>query len=187
MMVEITYQMVLSTLQTVSLMIGVIYYIFIMRNSQKSRELSLKAQEQTLETRQTQLLMQIYQNLSSETTLKNWIDILSYEFEDYEDFNKKYGSAYNRESFAKRYSVWRTLDGVGLLLRDGLLDVDRVYDLMDATVIPQWEKYGHIIKEFRNEGWPDAEEGFEYLYDEIMKVRKQRGIAEDVDAHVFIE
>jgi len=34
---------------------------------------------------------------------------------------------------------------------------------------------------------PDAEEGFEYLYDEIMKVRKQRGIAEDVDAHVFIE
>ncbi len=79
------------------------------------------------------------------------------------------------------------LDGVGLLLRDGLLDVDRVYDLMDSTVIPQWEKYGHIVKQHRNEGWPDAEEGFEYLYDEIMKVRKQRGIAEDVDAHVLIE
>ena len=79
------------------------------------------------------------------------------------------------------------LDGVGLLLRDGLLDADRVYDLMDTAVIPQWEKYGHIIKEIRNEGWPDAEEGFEYLYDEIMKVRKQRGIAEDVDLSSFFE
>jgi hypothetical protein len=35
------------------------------RNSQRNRELTLKAQEQALETRQTQLFMQIYQDMSS--------------------------------------------------------------------------------------------------------------------------
>jgi len=179
-MVEITYQMALSTLQTAGILVGIVYYITIMRNAQRNQRLQL-------ETRQTQLLMQIYQDLTSETTLRNWIEILSYEFEDYEEFNSKYGAAYNRESFAKRFSVWRLLDGVGLLLRDGLLDPDRVYDLMDSTVIPQWEKFGHIIKQHRNEGWPDAEEGFEYLYHEIMKVRKQRGIDEDLRVTVLIE
>jgi hypothetical protein len=27
--------------------------------------------------------------------------------------------------------------------------------------------------------WPDAEEGYEYLYDEMMRVRQERGITED--------
>lgn len=63
-MADITYQMVLSTIQTVSLVVGVIYYITIMRNSQRTRELTLesqelarKAQEHALETRQAQMFM----------------------------------------------------------------------------------------------------------------------------------
>jgi uncharacterized protein HemX len=62
-MVEITYQMILSTLQTIALIVGIVYYLIIMRNTQKTRELSLRAQELTLkaqeqakETRQAQLL-----------------------------------------------------------------------------------------------------------------------------------
>ena len=42
-MVEITSQMVLSTLQTIALIVGIAYYLTIMRNSQRTRELSLKA------------------------------------------------------------------------------------------------------------------------------------------------
>jgi uncharacterized membrane-anchored protein YhcB (DUF1043 family) len=57
--------MVLSTLQTIALVVGIAYYLFIMRNSQRNQELTLKAQEQALETRQTQLFMQIYQDMSS--------------------------------------------------------------------------------------------------------------------------
>ena len=65
-MVEITYQMVMSTIQTVSLVVGIIYYITIMRSQQRTREFALNAQEQALETRQTQIFMQIYQQLNSE-------------------------------------------------------------------------------------------------------------------------
>ncbi len=35
-----------------------------------------------------------------------------------------------------------------------------------------WEKWRDIIKEFRvKENIPDAWEGFEYLYDEMKKIR----------------
>ena len=42
-MVEITYQMVLSTLQTVGLLVGITYYLIIMRNSQRAQQLQLRA------------------------------------------------------------------------------------------------------------------------------------------------
>jgi hypothetical protein len=57
----------LATLQAVSYIMGslgvfvaAIYYVYNMRISQKNQELALKAQEQTLETRQAQLLMNLY-------------------------------------------------------------------------------------------------------------------------------
>ena len=52
-MVEITYQMVLSTLQTIALIVGIAYYLIIMRNSQRNQKIQV-------ETRQAQLFMQIY-------------------------------------------------------------------------------------------------------------------------------
>ena len=62
-MAEITYQMVLSTLQTVGLLVGIFYYVTTMRNAQKTRELTLesqelsqKAQEQSLETKTSSTL-----------------------------------------------------------------------------------------------------------------------------------
>jgi hypothetical protein len=44
-MVEITLPIVLQILQTVGILVGIVYYITIMRNSQRTRELSLQAQE----------------------------------------------------------------------------------------------------------------------------------------------
>ena len=64
-MVEITYQMILSTIQTASLVVGIIYYITIMRNQQRTRELTLKAQEHATETRQTQIFMRLYEQLNN--------------------------------------------------------------------------------------------------------------------------
>ena len=70
-MAEITYQMVLSTIQTVGLLVGIFYYVTTLRNAQKTRELTLqsmeltrKAQEQAVETRQAQL----YNNIARAQT-----------------------------------------------------------------------------------------------------------------------
>jgi len=42
-MVEITLPIMLQIMQTVGILVGIIYYITIMRNTQKTRELTLKA------------------------------------------------------------------------------------------------------------------------------------------------
>ena len=52
-MAEITYQVVLSTLQTFGLLVGIFYYVMTLRNQQKNQQLAL-------ETRQAQLFMNIY-------------------------------------------------------------------------------------------------------------------------------
>ena len=71
MMIEITYQMILSTLQTAGLLVGIFYYIMVLRNQQKNQEISLRNQELTLksqalatETRQAQLFMQLFDRWS---------------------------------------------------------------------------------------------------------------------------
>ena len=62
-MVDITYQIVLSTLQTVALVVGIAYYLFIMRNSQRNQQMQL-------ETRQAQLFMNTYLHATTEEFTK---------------------------------------------------------------------------------------------------------------------
>ncbi len=176
-MVEITYQMVLSTLQTVALIVGITYYLFIMRNSQKTRELALNAQEQALETRQTQLFMDVYR---SHTTKEHQADVsellLSWDWNDFDDFKEKYMVPPDN---AKYLSYFANLEGLGLLVRNGLLDANLVYDLQYVSIIMIWEKFLPIILEYR-EAWstPQLWGTVEYLYDEMKRIRVERSHGE---------
>ncbi len=180
-MVEITYQMVLSTLQTVGLLVGIFYYVTTLRNAQKTRELALKSQEQALETRQAQLFMQIYQDMSSPEHYKRTNELYSMEWEDWDDYDRKYGSENNPENYALRFSTWSRINGVGLLVKDGLIDVGRVHDLMRTTILWQWEKFRDIIIRTREEfNLGSFMEGFEFLANEMMKEVESRGFSVDV-------
>jgi len=164
----------------ISVSLAAFYYIMTLRNTQKNQELARKTQEHALETRRTQLLMQIYQELSSEDSMRRFADVMNMEWEDYDDFERKYGSDDHPEQFAKRLSVWRTFQGIGLLLRDGLVDAEGLYDLIGSAVFFMWVKWESIFKEFRvRYTLPDDYELFENLYLELMKVRRRRGISED--------
>jgi hypothetical protein len=189
-MVEITYQMVLSTLQTVGLLVGIFYYVTTLRNAQKTRELALKnqeltlqsqeltrkAQEQALETRQAQLFMQIYRDMSSPENFIRTNELYEMEWEDYSDFEDKYGSENNPENYALRYSTWMRLNGVGLLVRDGLIDVGRVHDLISTMIFWQWEKFKDVIRKQRElYNLPKNFEGFEFLANEMVKEVERRG------------
>ena len=73
-MVEITYQIVLSTLQTIALIVGIVYYITIMRNQQR-------AQQKTDAARNSQILIQLYNRMSDVDVVERWLDLLSTEFD----------------------------------------------------------------------------------------------------------
>jgi hypothetical protein len=180
-MVEITYQMVLSTLQTVGLLVGIFYYVTTLRNAQKSRELTLKAQEQALETRQAQLFMQIYRDMSSPEHYIRTNELYSMEWDDYDDFERKYGSENNPENYGLRYSTWARIHGVGLLVKAGLIDVGTVHDLMRTTILWQWGKFGDIIIRHREEyDIGNLFEGFEFLANVMMKETERRGYSAGV-------
>ncbi len=178
-MVEITYPMVLSTIQTASLVVGIIYYISIMRNQQRTRELALKAQEHATETRQTQIFMRLYEQLNNAETYTSWAELANMEI-DNEEYLQKYDSSVNPAHFGKRAHLWFTFNTVGELLLMGIIKPDLIHRLTLRTmVIVIWERWEHIIRATRvRENTPDIWNGFEHLYNEMKRYRKERDYPE---------
>jgi len=140
-MVEITLTLVLQIVQTVGILVGIIYYITIMRNSQRNQELTLKAQEQTLETRQAQLFLNIYNVYSSKQFQRGREELMHLrEWTDYDDF-AKYGSDVDPEAKATWDSILMWLEGLGVLVKRGLIDPELVHDLLYAFIINFWERH----------------------------------------------
>jgi len=174
-MVEITLPIVLQILQTAGILVGIIYYITIMRNQQKTRELSLRAQEQATKTRQIQIFMQIFQQLNSEETHKSWAELANLEI-NIEDYLQKYDSSVNPAHYAKRAVLWYSFNTIGELLRMGIIDPVLLHRLsLGPMVIITWERWADIIRELRvMHNAPDIWEGFEYLYNEMKRLRSER-------------
>ena len=169
-MVEITYQMVLSTLQTAGLLVGIFYYIMTLRNQRKNQDLQL-------ETRQTQLFMQLFQHHISKERFQDSMKLSQMEWDDFDDFARKYDSAVNVENFAMRYNQWYFWEGMGLLLNKGLIDGDMIYHLLGSGfgILTDWDQFGSIIKEMRVRlDQPNMNFWFEYLVEEMKKIREEK-------------
>jgi hypothetical protein len=175
-MVEITYQMVLSTIQTIALVVGIVYYLAIMRNAQKTRELTLKSQEQATETRQAQLFMYIYDRWSSQEYNQHFWALREWEWKDYEDFTEKYGGDKHPDLIYHFSAIGTFFEGIGVLVKRGLIDPTLVDDLMSNSVVVYWEKLGEsIIKERRRrDNFPQLYEWVEYLYNIIKPIRDRQ-------------
>ena len=102
--------MILSTLQTAGLLVGISYYIMTLRNQQKS-------QKHAEETRKIQLMLEITQYIQSGNQA-DWQDLLNLEWTDFNDFQSKYGFENNPTIYSKRLGAWRNLSVSGLLIRD---------------------------------------------------------------------
>jgi hypothetical protein len=180
-MVEITLPIVLQIIQTVSLVVGILYYLIIMRNSQRTRELTLqsqeltrKAQEQALETRQAQLFMQLYNRLNEGEFCESYGKVVyGYEWEDFDDWKKKYHPKVDLDAWIPWVSVARFFLGIGTLVKRKLIDVDLVADIMGGPVIWTWDKMSPIVKELKVDlKRPQLWDDFEYLYNEIKNIEQ---------------
>ena len=122
--------------------------------------------------------MDIDQEMKSYENYRRIIELINMQWDDYDDFEKKYGSDNNPENFATRYSILYSLNSIGILVKDGFIDADTVYDLLgEVSTIWLWKKFESIITETRRRyNAPSTMEYFEFLYDEVMKVRDKRGV-----------
>ncbi len=149
-------------LQTVSIVVGstglliaAIYY-------------ALQIRHQT-RLRQTDLVMKLYSNFNSLEFQKIWEKILKREAKDFQEYQKKYGNA-------EAVTVGMFFEGIGILLKRKLIDIDLVDDMFTSPIKRTWEKMRNMTLEARKAtNTPETFEWFEYLYNEMQK-REQKGV-----------
>ena len=175
----------LSTIRDLVAIFGVIagfsYYVLTVRANKKNQELMLKsqelsrqAQEQQLETRQAQLFMQIFSRIYEERNILNAIELLKSEWKDYDDWYSQYGLV-NPEGYAKFNSRAIFYEGIGVLVKRGLIDASLVDDLISSHTLRFWSKIQDVVYEYRKRtGDNDYCEWVEYLADEVKKLRDER-------------
>ena len=163
--IQAAYYMVAAT----GVLVAAVYYVMTIRTTQRNLK-------ENLETRQTQLYMQIYQQMSDEKFGKIYIDFMNMTWKDYDVFEKKYGSDEHPENYAKRWNLWYTCDGVGYILRRGKIDVETVTNLGGGFFVFVWEKSKDVIIEQRKKyGLPALLNNFEYPAGEVKRWSNEQG------------
>jgi hypothetical protein len=167
--IQAAYYMVAAT----GVLVAAAYYVYNIRTTRKTQELALKAQQQTLETRQAQLLMQIFDKISDKDYREDFMEtVWNWKFDSYEDYITNIGS--NTEKVARLTHVVDTLGGVGVLLENRLVDPKMVYQVLGWEPILAWEKYEPIIKEWgRRTGESKMFPGLEFLYGELSRLYEE--------------
>ena len=157
-MVEITLPILLQFVQTVGILVGIVYYVTMLRHSETARR--------------TQMFMPLYSRVIDAEYRRHFSDIMVWEWSDYDEWERKYYE--NRDEWAKLMNVLNIQDWVSVLLERKQIDVGLVRDVMRESTIRFWERIEPIVKEFRVR-WdlPRFGEGAEFLYRE-MKKRKPR-------------
>ncbi len=181
-------QTLIGYMTPISLTIGVFYYIMTIRTNQKNQEISLKnqeltlqsqeltrkAQEQALETRQAQLFMNIYnQSFANQEWLDAYTKVMRTHWESYEEYMQKqdWNSDESDSEFIRAANlVYCFYEGLGVFVKEGLVDIRMIALTMTWMTRTLWEKIAPIIYESRKRmNYPRMLSEFEYLYDELMK------------------
>lgn len=165
----VEFNTILSLIQATGIIVGVAYYIMNIQNNQRNQALSFKAQQQQLETRQTQLMMQIYDHINNKEFNRDYTEIIwDWTWRDWDEYLQKYGTV--PEEIAKLVYILTFFEGVGVLVEQGLINSQLVGDMMGNFVLFCWAKLGQMIIEFRKHyHTPDQWMKTEYLYGEMLK------------------
>jgi hypothetical protein len=171
--------------------VAAVYYVLNLRISQRNQELTLKAleqsaqaqelslktQQQNLETRQAQLFMQLFDRWSgSEFALK--YGKAAYEIypkcnNNPEELNvflhQKINEHFDPEVFAIYQQLTIFFDGVGVLVRKGLVDIDLVERIFYDRIIWYWEMIKPRALFVRESFGPKHLEDLEWLYEEMVR------------------
>ena len=150
-----------------SVSVAAIYYAFTLRINIKNQEQGLKAQQQTLETRQAQMFMNIYDKHSSIEFSKAWEKTVFTPWRTWEEFSKLWE---NPEFNDAAMLIGTSYDGLGVLVMEGLLDIKLVALLMGARVRLWGEKIMPILEDGRRAmGFRRWLSEAEYLYNELIR------------------
>jgi hypothetical protein len=144
-----------------SVSVAAIYYIMNLRETMRNRKITL-----------TNNLMQSF--LTPEGCLR-FAEMLNMQWSDIKDYYMKYDSNINPSNFAMRYSYWSTIDLIGHIYKEKLVDLETLYSVTGPFVVWTWVKFNLIIKDYRKMAYgKDMFRDFEDLARVMYELKKQR-------------
>lgn len=159
-MVEITYQMVLGTLQTVGLLVGIAYYILTLSYTRRN-------QEQTLRTRHAAIYHQIIFPALSIAGMKNILLLEANPVSSFEEYQKLIRS--NNELLVAWYWMCNLYEMTGIYLREGVADIKFFALHNPYWNLRFWRQAKPIIYKLRESLGSGYFQNMEYLFDSLEK------------------
>ena len=117
------------------------------KKEQETREMELKAQQQTLETRQAQMFLNIYDQTKSQEYISAFNKVvLDSRWENFADYQKVMKNKRFRDL---DYVLEMFYEGLGALVRENLINVRMVALLLSGNIQLYWKKYEPIVEDVR--------------------------------------
>jgi hypothetical protein len=127
-------------------------------------------------TRRLQIIKDIWDWISEEEGYKKFIYLMTMTWSDYHNFGEKYGGFTNPDGYAQRFSVWNKMNGLGYMVKEGVIDVETVYDTGAGRIVWMWEKFEPVISIDRaNLSAGYLFKWWEYLAGELRREADKRG------------
>jgi len=152
-------QTVSIVIASVGVFVAAVYYVLQIRHQTRMR--------------QTDVFWRIYSSFNSKEFIEAWTKIFNLEFEDYNDFVKKYSLPFSGKPVSVAMNmVGNLFEGAGFLLYRRLIDFELACEVLPVSMT--WEKIKAIVEGSRQQyNMPKFYEWFEYLYNEMKKREKQ--------------
>jgi len=128
-------------------------------------------------TRQARLFMDIYDHFYDTEFHKRWMEAV-YVIQNADLFDSEGLPKFltgDIGTYVEITSLCSFFEGVGLLIKKKLIDIDLVAELMSTPIFLVWEKVEKFVKKIRVIlGRPQIYEWFEYLYNEIQRIPSRK-------------
>jgi len=148
-----------AVVAAISVVVGVIFAIFQMRDAARTRHTGLIVQLNPA--------LKVAMNEMIESINRIW----NLKFKDYEEYLENYGDPLADKAL---HTITGYYDGLGFLLHKRLIDIDTIEYILSGSSTGVWGKLKPIIEGMRKHNdLPELSKWFEYLYNELQK-REQR-------------
>jgi hypothetical protein len=165
MMVEAS---VVNVVEATGILIGVAIALKQLGDIDKTNDLGL-------ETRQTQLQLDILAQTRTMDFLSRYMDfVYGQEFNTYEEWIEKYGPRINPAAYATYVYITGMYQNLGYLVKRNVLSAEEIAEqIRPMSFITLWNKIEPIVKRHRETSNPRAYDCFEYLVTEMNRILEQ--------------
>lgn len=136
------------------------------------------------ETRQAQLFMDIYDEFYNPKWHRSWMELV-YVVQDEEMIDSDGIPIFLKgeiDKYVGASALASYFEGIGLLVKKGLIDIELVAELMSTPLIFVWQRVEELVKRVRElTGRPQIYEWFEYLYNEMLKIPSRQSQSSSVE------